>query len=101
MNCLQCGGRTEVVDTERFSMHVWRRRRCLACNHRMNTHENFVNDDKNSRTQKPRAKVTKPPKEVKAVAPVQPLPVRNPRRQIENIKEYLQYRRVSDDDIEE
>lgn len=85
MNCTKCGKPTEVIDTEKFSMYVWRRRRCLKCNYRMNTHENFVDDTKVARTKAPRAK--------QPTAEVQPLPVRNTRKQIEDIKEYLEYRR--------
>ena len=88
MKCQKCGGNTEIIDTEKFSMYVWRRRRCYGCNHRANTHENFVEDTKVARTKK------KPEK-------VEPLSVRNPRAQIENIKEYLQYRRVQIEDTDD
>lgn len=83
MNCQKCGGKTEIIDTEKFSMFVWRRRRCLQCNHRMNTHENFVEDEKVARTKKPKKKPQK----------VEPLPVRNVRRQIENLQEYIEHRK--------
>lgn len=84
MNCLECGGATEVLDTEKFPLYVWRKRRCLKCNHRMITHENFAHDVKTSRTKKVI--------EEQPVVEVQPLPVRNVRTQIEDIKEYLEYR---------
>lgn len=91
MNCTKCGGATVVIDTEKFSMYVWRRRRCLKCDYRKNTHENFVDDTKVARTKAPRAK--QPVLEEQPTAEVQPLPVRNTRKQIEDIKEYLEYRR--------
>ena len=91
MNCTKCGTPTEVIDTEKFSMYVWRRRRCLKCNYRMNTHENFVDDTKVARTKAPKEKQPVPKEQ--PTAEVQPLPVRNTRKQIEDIKEYLEYRR--------
>jgi len=91
MNCTKCGMPTEVVDTEKFSMYVWRRRRCLKCKHRMSTHENFVEDKKVARTKQ------KPKKEA---APT-PLPVRNVRKQIENIREYLEHRKREREDTDD
>lgn len=88
MNCQKCGGKTEIIDTEKFSMYVWRRRRCLSCNHRMNTHENFVDDVKVSRTKKTKEDQTN----------VTPLPVRNPRKQVETLREYFEYNRKEDED---
>lgn len=52
MNCPKCGGKTEVTDTEKFSMYVWRKRRCLNCDHRMHTHENIVEDTQTYRRKK-------------------------------------------------
>jgi hypothetical protein len=82
MNCVKCGKKTEIINTHKYETVVWRRRRCED-NHRFNTHESFVEDTKKSKTTKP----------LEAMAPVQPLLVRNPRKQIEDIKEYLEYRR--------
>jgi len=82
VNCLECGGGTEVIDTQKFPSYVWRKRRCLKCGCRVNTHENFADDTRGARVKK---KVEEPN--------VEPLPVRNPRKQIEDIREYLEYRR--------
>ena len=86
MNCQKCNGKTEIIDTEKFSMYVWRRRQCLKCRFRMNTHENFVEDVKAARTKK------------KPEPKVEPLPVRNTRKQIEDLREYLERRREDSDD---
>lgn len=102
MNCQKCGGKTEIVDTEKYSMFVWRRRRCMSCGFRMSTHENFVDDGKTYRTKtkrapKPKDEQPKPkaaPKPKAESAPkIEPLPVRNVRKQIEDLREYLEHRK--------
>jgi transcriptional regulator NrdR family protein len=39
MNCPVCGGKTTVKDCKSNEDSVWRRRECLQCKHRFNTHE--------------------------------------------------------------
>ena len=84
MNCSKCGGKTEIIDTEKYSMYVWRRRRCYDCNHRANTHENFVEDQKVARTKKPKEQ--------------KPTPPSNPRKRIEELRESLEVEREDIDD---
>lgn len=107
MNCTKCGSATVVIDTEKFSMSVWRRRRCVKCKFRFNTQENLAEDVQNYRgrkpqaqpqptVQKPKLKVVTPP-----AAPVEPLPVRNTRKQIEDIREYLELRKREREDTDD
>lgn len=42
MKCVSCGGKTEIVDTQKFDTLVWRKRRCLSCKHSVCTHETVV-----------------------------------------------------------
>ena len=102
MNCTKCGNKTEIIDTEKYSMFVWRRRRCMTCNHRMSTHENFVEDSKTCRAAQPKqTKPKQPPKQPKPKPPnVTELPVVNKRRLIESLKEELQRKKECDEDFD-
>jgi hypothetical protein len=96
VNCTKCGNKTEIIDTEKYSMFVWRRRRCMTCDHRMSTHENFVEDSKTCRTAPPKQSKpkVKAPKQPKPKPPnVTELPVVNKRRLIESLKEELERKR--------
>ena len=39
MRCIQCSGQTQVVDTQKDSQSVIRRRECQSCGNRFNTRE--------------------------------------------------------------
>lgn len=89
MNCPKCGKKTEIINTQKYETVVWRRRRCED-NHRFNTHETVIESEKKAKTKQPEPK--------SKGAEVTPLPVRNTRKQIENLREYLESKREDTDD---
>lgn len=93
MNCPECGSPTEIIDTQKYETVVWRRRRCSTHNHRFNTHETVVEAAQNARTKKQPEPQPKPEQ-----TKVTPLPVRNPRKRIEDLREYLEQEREDIDD---
>lgn len=94
MKCQKCKGSTEVIDTQKFSMFVWRKRRCKECGNLASTHENFVEDAQRSRVSdapkkerkkpEPRA-VSKRQKREPVLIPADPTP--SARKKIEEILE--------------
>ncbi len=96
MKCRKCGGWTEVADTQKFSMFVWRKRKCKECGEFASTHENFVEEAQRSRvSDKPKVEKPKPetkPRVLKkrretgpVLIPIDPTP--SARRKIEDILE--------------
>lgn len=95
MKCPKCRGDTEVENTQKFSMFVWRKRKCKQCGAFSSTHENFVEEaqrsriSKKPRVEKPKAVKPKKPRQRKsrepALIPIVPPP--SARRQIEEILE--------------
>ena len=96
MNCPECGGKTEIIDTQKYDTVVWRRRRCES-NHRFNTHETVIDIGQKARTKAPKQEQPKPPKS-EPKPKVVLLPVRNTRKQIQDLREYLESRRENSDD---
>lgn len=103
MKCMECGYATEVIETQKFDEFVWRRRRCVKCDHRFSTHEKFVETAQVTRI-KPKAegpriirREAKPEQ-----ANVTELPVVNKRRLIESLREELEKKRRDecDDNID-
>ena len=95
MKCMQCSYATEVIETQKFDDFVWRRRRCMKCDHRFSTHEKFVETAQTTRiSTKPKVEQGKPkiirrelkPKETNVAT----LPVVNKRRLIESLREELE-----------
>ena len=106
---MECDGPTEVIETQKFDTFVWRRRRCMKCDHRFSTHEMFVNTTQTTRiSTKPKTERDGPRiirKEAKPKTPKQnitELPVVNKRRLIESLREELERKRRDecDDDID-
>ena len=107
MKCTQCGGATEVVDTQKYDTLVWRRRRCteVNCDFRFSTHETFVETKQVARLPgRPRLqREPKPEPEPKPTKPnITALPVVNKRRLIESLREELERKRRDecDEDID-
>lgn len=61
MKC-KCGGETEVIDTRKFDTVVWRRRSCLKCGLRVNTHETVIEKTDKRMQEQPKAVVIPLPK---------------------------------------
>ena len=95
MKCMKCGHATEVIETQKFDDFVWRRRRCIKCDHRFSTHEKFADTAQTTRMSiKPKEDDGKPRIIRREIKPKQPnittLPVVNKRRLIESLREELQ-----------
>ena len=45
MNCPKCGGKTAVTDGAKATDEIYRRRKCLVCDHRFFTIEYEVEND--------------------------------------------------------
>jgi transcriptional regulator NrdR family protein len=91
---MECGYATEVIETQKFDDFVWRRRRCIKCDHRFSTHEKFADTAQTTRlSTKP--KPDQKPKVIRRVITVPKnnitkLPVVNKRRLIESLREELE-----------
>lgn len=87
--CPKCSKKTEIIDTQKYETVVWRRRRCED-NHRFNTHETVIeNEPKKIRKQ--------PEPKPKVKAEVATLPIRNTRKQIQDLRDYLESKREDTD----
>lgn len=105
MKCVSCGEKTEIIDTQKFDTVVWRRRRCMTCDHRVNTHETIVETEQNSRVvirpEKPDiAKRVLVPRERPlpvTAAPVMAQKKISPRTRIEELRAALERKRMQDE----
>lgn len=101
MKCTVCGAATQIIDTQKFDTLVWRRRRCIKCSHRMNTHETPVETKQNSRVTRHVLSDLPPPPPAKLKKPLiapskQPAAVMKSTRQLlEELRELQTFR---DDD---